>query len=237
MGEELIFEYTGKEILLANETLLRNYNRWIVQQFAKYWKKNVTIKTTLDFGAGVGTLGILFKEMTNQLPISLEIDGSQRDILLRRGFIVAKGIDEVSQEIGFVYSSNVLEHIEDDLAALISIRKKMSRDGRLALYVPAFESIWTKMDDNVGHYRRYTKASLQEKLIKAGFEVESICYSDPIGFVLAKAFKLIGSESGNPGDRSLLLFDRVLFPVSALLDRMTRHVFGKNVLAFAHVRR
>jgi hypothetical protein len=90
------------------------------------------------------------------------------------------------------------------------------------------------MDDNVGHHRRYTRETLQSRLSEAGFEVESIACSDPIGFVLAKAFKFICTESGTPSDRSLLLFDGLLFPTSAVLDRVTRHSFGKNVLAFAH---
>jgi hypothetical protein len=79
-----------------------------------------------------------------------------------------------------------------------------------------------------------TIADIPGRLSKAGFPIESIACSDPIGLVLAKAFKFIGTESGNPSDRSLLLFDRLLFPTSAVLDRVTRHSFRKNVLAFAH---
>lgn len=237
MSDDATFEYTGKEILLANETLLRNYNRWIVEQFARRWKKRSTDRATLDFGAGVGTLSVIFEEITGEQPLALEIDKSQRDILKERGFTVSDSLDDLPQGIGFIYSSNVLEHIEDDVATLIALREKMSPNGQLALYVPAFQSLWTDMDDNVGHHRRYTKKSLEEKLCKAGFEVESICYSDPIGFGLAKAFKIIGSKSGNPSDRSLVIFDRILFPLSAMLDRLTRNFFGKNVLAFARIRK
>jgi 2-polyprenyl-3-methyl-5-hydroxy-6-metoxy-1,4-benzoquinol methylase len=104
--------------------LLRNYNRWIVRQFATYWKKNAPDQSVLDFGAGVGTLSVLFKEMTGQQPLTLEIDRTQRDILHERGFVATETLDELPGSIDFVYSSNVLEHIEDDVAALVSIRKK-----------------------------------------------------------------------------------------------------------------
>ena len=229
------FQYSGTELLQTGEDALRNYNAWIVRQFFKYLTQFPDKKTVLDYGAGVGTLSVIFKRLTRLTPLALEIDPAQRTILKQRGIPVYASIEESPQNLDFVYSSSVSEHIEDDLAALIILRKKMHPDGRIAIYVPAFESIWTSMDDNVGHFRRYTKEGLGEKLVRAGFEVENIRYTDSIGFVLAFFFKIIGSKSGNPSRRSYIIFDRVLFPLSLMLDKLTGRFFGKNVLAFAHI--
>jgi hypothetical protein len=96
--------------------------------------------------------------------------------------------------------------------------------------------IWTTLDDKVGHLRRYTAKTLTQHLDAAGFKVERIGYRDSVGFLLAILFKIIGSKSGIPSDRSLLIFDRVLFPISRLLDLLASPFFGKNVLAIARKR-
>ena len=55
--------------------------------------------------------------------------------------------------------------------------------GRLLVYVPAFQVLHGPMDTAVGHYRRYTQASLIEKVRAAGFTVERSAYADSLGFV------------------------------------------------------
>jgi hypothetical protein len=104
---------------------------------------------------------------------------------------------------------------------------------KIAIFVPAFESIWTSLDDHVGHLRRYTIASLGEKLVAAGFEVEWMKYCDSLGFVLAYLYKFFGGASGEPSGTSLKMFDRIVFPVSLAVDKATSRLFGKNVLALA----
>src|SRR6266446_6235173 len=69
----------------------------------------------------------------------------------------------------------------DDLSALNNLCNKQTDGGMLLLYVPAFASIWTRMDERVGHYRRYTRRELAAKLIDAGYKVNTAFYCDCIG--------------------------------------------------------
>jgi SAM-dependent methyltransferase len=66
---------------------------------------------------------------------------------------------------------DVMEHIENDLDFLKILRGKLTTDGRILLMVPAFMILWSSEDNAVGHFRRYTKASLTEVVKSAGFEI------------------------------------------------------------------
>lgn len=227
------FEYTGSALLLTNECALIHYNKWIVSKFVRIFSAR-NARTALDFGAGIGSLSTIFRERTNVTPAVLEVDARQRETLRNRGYEPYASIAELPGHYDLIYTSNVLEHIEDDAAVLVALRKKLNDGGRIAVFVPAFEVIWSSMDDKVGHYRRYTKATLKNKLKTAGFKVDEIYYGDSVGFLLALAFRVSGNQSGEPSYRYLWIFDRFLLPVSRIMDIFVGSLFGKNVFAVAH---
>jgi SAM-dependent methyltransferase len=228
------FRYSGSALLLATEKALKNYNTWIVSTFVRQYTA-LRATSVLDFGAGTGSLCVLFRKMTGVTPATMEIDGQQREILRSRGFDPVATIDDIGGRYDLIYTSNVLEHIEDDVDALKHLREKLALDGRIAIFVPAFNAIWTTLDDKVGHHRRYTKTTLRASLEAAGYAVEEMRYCDSIGFLLAALFKVIGSKSGEPSVFSLTVFDRLLWPVSRIVDAVNPF-FGKNVLAIARAK-
>ena len=71
---------------------------------------------------------------------------------------------------------DVLEHIEDDRAALENVRELLVPGGTAILTVPALPSLWSEHDEVNLHFRRYTRSELQKKLHAAGFEVETLRY-------------------------------------------------------------
>lgn len=67
---------------------------------------------------------------------------------------------------------DVIEHIQQDQAALRELGRVLTPGrGLLLLTVPAFKYLWTSRDNFEGHYRRYNKAMLKERLEKAGLEL------------------------------------------------------------------
>jgi SAM-dependent methyltransferase len=225
------FRYSGSALLLATERALKNYNTWIVSTFVRQYKARGAT-SVLDFGTGTGSLCVIFRDMTGVTPATMEIDGRQREILRTRGFDPFATIDDITGRYDLIYTSNVLEHIEDDVDALKRLREKLTPGGRIAIFVPAFNAIWTSLDDKVGHHRRYTKTTLRASLETAGYAIEEMRYCDSVGFMLAALFKVIGSTSGEPGVFSLTVFDRMLWPISRMVD-IVNPFFGKNVLAVA----
>ena len=71
---------------------------------------------------------------------------------------------------------DVLEHIEDDHAALAGVHRVLAPEGRLYLAVPAHGALWSNEDRIAGHFRRYSLGKLRRKLDQAGFTVEYDTY-------------------------------------------------------------
>lgn len=71
---------------------------------------------------------------------------------------------------------DVVEHIEDDLSFLKSLRGLMKEQGRLYITVPAYSFLWSEEDISAGHYRRYTRKGICDVIERAGFEVEFSSY-------------------------------------------------------------
>ena len=234
------FVYSGTEILKNHERLLKNYNRAIVESFILFPKKidlNFHPKLVLDFGAGIGTLAEIYFSKTKIRPLTVEISEAEIKLLSIRGFDNEKDILNFNHNFDLIYTRNVLEHIENDVEALKNIRRKMGPNKSfLAIYVPAFPILFSHLDREVGHFRRYTRIELKNKIIEAGFDVELIEYSDSLGFLASLILKITGfTRLGNHcGTKSLEIYDKVIFPISRILDKLgARHVFGKNLIMIA----
>ena len=72
----------------------------------------------------------------------------------------------------YVFAFEVLEHIEDDVGALVEWRKWIAPGGHLMISVPAHMKSWTASDDAVGHYRRYEHDALRRLLENCGYLVD-----------------------------------------------------------------
>jgi SAM-dependent methyltransferase len=226
-------DYAGSAELWANEKFLKSYNNDIVNKLSKASGHNFEV---LEFGAGLGTLSLLWEAHTGTKPECLEIDSSLRAILTKRSFVCYENLDEIKKLYDIIYTSNVLEHIEDDVAALKKLHSKLKPNGQIAIYVPAFMCLYNQMDAAVGHYRRYEKSELIDKLKKADFKIEECNYADSIGFFAWLSVKLLSRDNGNNNNSgaSLKVYDKFIFPFSKLLDRLGfRYLFGKNLVVLA----
>lgn len=71
---------------------------------------------------------------------------------------------------------DVIEHIEDDVAFLQSIRGLIKEEGYLYATVPSYSFLWSDEDIYAGHFRRYTLEGISDVLRSAGFQVEFSSY-------------------------------------------------------------
>lgn len=71
---------------------------------------------------------------------------------------------------------DVIEHVEEDLKFLSSIRKFLQPGGYLYATVPAYSLLWSAEDLSAGHFRRYTRSEIAALLERAGFAVEFSSY-------------------------------------------------------------
>jgi SAM-dependent methyltransferase len=187
----------------------------------------------LDFGAGSGTFADTLRSPGRQITC-VEAEPRLLARLRDKGFEAHADLQNFpAGTVDFAYTLNVLEHIDDDVAALRDIGKALKPGGRLFIYVPAFMILFTSMDRKVHHLRRYRRNELIRRVRAGGFSVERAEYVDSIGFAATLLYRLIGSSSGDINVAHLKLYDRFVFPLSRMVDRITNRLFGKNVLLIA----
>lgn len=227
MGDQkkLHFEYSG----LANLDAMshaRNYNRFLLGVI----RRNLIGDRILDFGAGAGTFAVPLSNENIDITC-VEPDSGMRAKLSDGGLDTFASIDEVPvNSFDTLYTLNVLEHIADDRAALAAVYERLRVGGRAIIYVPAFSVLYTAMDKLVGHHRRYRRNDLVGKLRTTGFRIESARYVDSLGFFATLLYRWIGDNSGVMHLGSVKLYDRFLFPLSRVFDRLVLGAFGKNLL-------
>lgn len=227
--------YSGTSELWANENFLPRYNHDVVNKLSKYWKPE---DKTLEFGAGLGTLASIWHSQYQSKPDCVEIDPALCAILKSRGFTVHTNIEDTQSQYDYIYTSNVLEHIEDDMQSMRTLFSSLNPNGYLAIYVPAFMVLFGKFDSDIGHYRRYNKKDIVQKLKSANFEIVETSYSDSIGFFAWLVNNLLFSKNNNDqkteGVNLLKFYDTYIYPISQLMDKLgLKYFFGKNILVIA----
>lgn len=83
-----------------------------------------------------------------------------------------------SKPASLVLLMDVIEHIEDDTGFLhgLRVRPYLAANTRLLITVPAYQSLFSSHDSFLGHYRRYSNASLRTLIERSGFKVVDIGY-------------------------------------------------------------
>jgi len=79
-------------------------------------------------------------------------------------------VEFLSAPATMILLNDVVEHVPADVAFLRTIvSSRLFKAGtRLLITVPAFQSLWTRHDAFLGHYRRYTRELLRSRLQEAG---------------------------------------------------------------------
>ena len=75
-----------------------------------------------------------------------------------------------------VTAFDVIEHVDDDLGALESLRAAVHLGGTVVVTVPALSWLWSDHDVVNGHKRRYTRGRLATVIERAGLELDHLSY-------------------------------------------------------------
>ena len=103
--------------------------------------------------------------------------------------------------------------------------------GTMLIYLPAMNILFSSMDRKVGHYRRYSRNTLSSLATRAGLSINTCIYADSLGFLATLIYKISNNTKGDINKSGLIFYDRAVFPISRLLDRLFSRILGKNVYA------
>ena len=199
------------------------YNAWLLARAQPFLGPRM-----LDVGAGIGTFSAELARSADRV-VAIEPEPGDAEQLRRRFAgdrrVRIEELDATSigeTDIGGPFDGaicfNVLEHIQDDVAALRAVREQLALDGHLLLLVPAHQALFGEIDRTVGHVRRYSRRTLNRALVDAGYEVRELRYVNPLGAVgWFVASRVLRREQIPEG--SLRVYD-TLVPLLRALDRL-----------------
>ena len=136
---------------------------------------------------------------------------------------------------------DVLEHIDDDLGSLLTIKKVLHPNGDLILTVPAFMFLWSDHDNVNHHKRRYTKKTILTILNKAGYNVKYVTYFNTFLFPVVALIRLLsklkknksGSDFSKQTPKIVNQALTILFSVGQIFFPTLTFPFGVSLLIVA----
>jgi SAM-dependent methyltransferase len=218
-----------------------NYHAWILELILPELGKRV-----LEIGPGNGqytkaliteTEYLLAADIDQECIVNLakelpEAEGLTADLESSDWVEAVCGAGCGKERFDTVLALNVLEHIKDDAAAFTRIHDVLLPGGRLLLLVPAHFALYGEMDRLAGHWRRYNKRQLRQKLNAAGLEPQKLEYINPIGAAgwwVNALFHKPPSLSSWAVNRQILWFDKYAVRLSRTLTPLTKAFFGQSL--------
>ncbi len=223
--------YKGFKDLQLIDKCLKNYNEMIVNLFIdKVDNKSISV---LDFGAGIGSLAEIFYKKTSIKPECFEICNESQKILMQKGFTIKNEFLN-EEKYDLIYSSNVLEHIENDYKAIANIKNMLKKDGYLIIIVPAFNFLFTEIDVEYCHFRRYNSKMLKKIFNQNDLLIQNIRFFDPIGFFILFFIKFFKINSHKKIiSKNLIFYDKIIMKINLISDLIFRKICGKNIVLIA----
>lgn len=171
-GFDLTDKNAGKSFWVDSRNRL--FKRLVQRNLSKTGKTKF-----LEIGCGTGNF---IKQIVDNE--NLEITGSE---IYLKGLHYAKkslpGVDfvqfdvtkgKIGEQFDMIAAFDVIEHIENDIAAISNLSEMTNKDGVLVISVPQHMFLWSKLDEIVKHKRRYSKRELVTKLKENGFDISYV---------------------------------------------------------------
>ena len=213
---------------LESISVAENYNKYVADLFFSNIDKTENI---LDFGAGYGLITEKFKKKGYKIS-AVEINKTALEKLNDKNIDSYNLIEKVPKSINCIISLNVLEHIEDDNKYIKKFYNHLPQDGKLILYLPTSNLIWTELDDMVNHKRRYSKSGVVELLNSNSFEIEKIFFVDFIGWIVLFFLKMFRVKL-DFDKRKIKFYDKFIFRTFKFTDYFFKNIIGKNLFIVA----
>ena len=227
---ELDYKYPGNELDLFSQA----------KNWKKYWSKKVKPQINgkvLEVGSGIGQNHIYLHnrnvsswtcvEPDSSLYQKIKIKKEQNNSLINR-CILGTLKDVPLEKFDYILYIDVLEHIENDQKEILDCIPYLNERGKIITLSPAYNLLFSNHDRSVGHFRRYNTKSLKA-LQSRELQLTEIIYLDSMGLWLNLANRFI-LKSSLPTKKQIFVWDKIIVPISLLLDFILFYKVGRSVL-------
>ncbi len=164
----------------------------------------------LDAGCGSGRT---LQELVDYGRVNgLELNTEAAELARQRGLgeVEIGRLEELPWDDGtfdLMTCLDVIEHVPDDVAALIELRRVCRPGGWLLVTVPAYQGLWSRHDVANHHFRRYSRPRLRGAAAAAGWRIERVSAFNSLLLAPAAAVRLAqrrrGAGNGDTSDLDL----------------------------------
>ncbi|WP_406699391.1 class I SAM-dependent methyltransferase [Singulisphaera sp. Ch08] len=196
----------------------------------------------LDVGCGTGAIAVALRRFGRVFGVDaspLALERCERRGLTEVVLGTAEELPVDDNSVDVIVAADILEHLDDDMAALAEFRRTLKPGGHAVIAVPAYQALWSEHDVALMHKRRYVAKELRRRVEQAGFRPVVLTYA--LSFLLPMALTRLlrrkAPASGTPQaqlipvppliNAALIRFQRL---ETALL-RWVRLPWGLTVLA------
>ena len=217
------------------------FNKWMYQTIRPYLKGNI-----LEIGSGIGNISEFV--INDGFDITLSDYNPEYFHTLSNLYSGRSNVKEIlsidlqhphffsiyshlKEKYDTIYLLNVIEHLEDDATAIRFCHSLLKPGGRLIVLAPAYQFLYSTLDKELGHYRRYTIKKLAQLLEHQQLSVLQNHYFNALGMAgWLVSGKFLGNRRLEAGETSL--FNK-LVPFAKLADWLTAGKTGLSVIMTA----
>ena len=227
------YVYAGDELDLFGQA--SNWKSYLAAQIVPYIGEKV-----IEVGAGIGATTRMLNLHRHANWLCIEPDATLekrlRENLTRHppptscdyhlGVLETVDPDRNADTLLYI---DVLEHIRDDEREIRIAERYLARHGNIIVLSPAHQWLMSQFDDAIGHYRRYSKSRLHAVMTGSTLRCQRLCYLDSLGMLASLANALL-LKRRMPTRRQIGTWDRLMVPMSRVLDPLLCHALGKSLL-------
>ena len=215
-----------------------NYYDWIADLIQTATQGNI-----LELGAGNGTFTkVLSKyakhvdavEPSKELVVKLnETAANIQNVRVIEG-TMESSLSKLHAPYDGAVLINVLEHIENDRQVLQCLKSRIKPGGRIAIWVPAHELLYSKFDLEVGHYRRYSRRELRALASHAGLQVVTLKHVNALGALAWGVIATMARQHPTSSER-VAFWDKHVVPRIRRLEETTEPLWGQSLLLIVEI--
>jgi hypothetical protein len=217
--------------VLEGLAMAKNHRKWFVAFATPFLGDH-----PIEVSAGLGDYAAEWLEHTSKMTLT-EAEHS-RIVALKERFADNPGVSvrelllpsDVSADHSAAISYNVLEHIDDDIGGLRTMRSLVRPGGYVINVVPAFPFAMGPADIATGHVRRYTKKTMRAAMDAANLEIVKLHYANSLGLIGYYVSTCLLKQMPGPGPM-VKFYDTTVAPLTRFMERGFRPPFGQSVIA------